>query len=167
MNSKVRITRDYGMKDYYEYLLKTTDIKISNVKFNKVIGEINKEIVNSIINDSLNFKIPKLQAFISIRKIKKVPKIVDNKLINTTPVDWKATNKLWDENPEAKEKKILLRYLNSHTFKYVFRIKLIKGAVTFKNKQYYKYKPARSFQRLLAKRILDPNQDNFEAYKLF
>jgi hypothetical protein len=45
MNSKIRITRDYGMKDYYEYLLKTTDIKISNVKFNKVIGEINKEII--------------------------------------------------------------------------------------------------------------------------
>lgn len=167
MNYKTRITTDYGMSDYYKYLKDTTDIQISSVKFNKVIGEINKAIVNSLINDNLQFQIPKLQSQISIRKIKKVPKIVDNKLVNTTPIDWKATNELWNKNPEAKEKKILLRYLNSHTFKYVFRIKLIKGSITFKNKQHYKYKPARSFQRLLAKRILDPNLDNFEAYKLY
>lgn len=167
MSYKKRITRDYGMLDYYKYLLKTTDINISKIKYNKIVGDLNKEIVNLIINEGLVFRPAKMQMNICIRKIKVLPRIVDNKLINNTPVDWKSTKELWLNNPEAKEKKILLRHLNSHTFKWIFRIKLIKGGNTFKNKQHYKFKPARSFQRLLAKRILDDNLDNFEAYKLY
>ena len=35
MSYKKRITRDYGMLDYYKYLLKTTDINISKMKLMK------------------------------------------------------------------------------------------------------------------------------------
>jgi hypothetical protein len=163
-----RVKKDYGMLDYYKYYLKNnSNVPQSKSKFNKVISEFNKGVVNLIINEGVEFKPTKLQFTFCIRKAKRVPKIKEGKLINTTPIDWKSTNQLWESDNEAKNKKILLRYLNNHTFKYVFRIKVLRFGQNYKNKKYYKYKPARSFQRLLAKRILDNNLDNFDAYKLY
>ena len=162
-----RVKKDYGMSDYYNYYLKNSNNPQSKSKFNKIVSEFNEGVVDLIINESVEFKPTKLQFTFCIRKTKRVPKIKEGKLINTTPIDWKATNQLWESDSEAKDKKILLRYLNNHTFKYVFRIKALKSGQNYKNKKYYKYKPARSFQRLLAKRILDNDLDNFDAYKLY
>ena len=162
-----RVKKDYGMSDYYNYYLKNSNNPQSKFKFNKIVSEFNEGVVNLIINEGIEFKPAKLQFTFCVRKTKRVPKIKEGKLINTTPIDWKSTKQLWEDDSEAKDKKILLRYLNNHTFKYVFRIKTLKFGQNYKNKKYYKYKPARSFQRLLAKRILDDNLDNFDAYKLY
>lgn len=162
-----RIKKDYGMSDYYKYYCNNSSSPISSNKFNKIISDFNNEIVNLIINENLEYRPTKLQFTFCIRKTKKIPKIKDGKLVNTSPIDWKSTKELWESNEEAKEKKILLRFLNNHTFKYVFRIKGLKHGLRYKNKIYYKYKPARRFQRLLAKRILDSSLENFDAYKLY
>jgi hypothetical protein len=162
-----KINTDYGMTDYYNYYKKNYESKVSNVKFNKIVSEFNKEIVNLIIEEGLEYRPIMLQFVFCIRKVKKIPRIKDGKLINTTPIDWKSTKELWSNDSDAKEKKILLRYLNNHTFKYVFRIKGIKVGFNYSNKKYYKFKPVRSFQRLLAKRILDDSLENFDAYKLY
>ena len=163
----MRIKRDYGLNDYFKYYTKNSTKKVDKLKYNKIISEFNKSIVDLMINEGIEFTPTKLQFTFCIRKIKKTPTIKDGKLINTSPIDWKSTNELWENNPVAKEKKILLRFLNTHTFKHVFRIKAFKQGLIYANKKLYKFKPARSFQRLLAKRILDPNQVNFDAYKLY
>lgn len=162
-----RIKKDYGMSDYYKYYSNNSDKPVSSIKFNKIISEFNQEIVNLIISENLEYRPTKLQITFCIRKIKKTPRIKNGKLINTSPIDWKSTKELWLNNSEAAEKKMLIRFLNNHTFKYVFRIKGLKHGPTYKNKMNYKYKPARSFQRLLAKRILNTELENFEAYKLY
>ena len=118
-----RVKKDYGMSDYYNYYLKNSNNPQSKFKFNKIVSEFNEGVVDLIINESIEFKPTKLQFTFCIRKTKRVPKIKEGKLINTTPIDWKATNQLWESDNEAKDKKILLRYLNNHTFKYIFRIK--------------------------------------------
>ena len=162
-----RVKKDYGMSDYYKYYKKDLENPITTIKFNKIISDFNREIVDLVISENLEYRPTKLQFTFCIRKTKKVPKIKDGKLINTSPIDWKSTKELWLQNEEAKEKKLLLRFLNNHTFKHVFRIKGLKQGYIYKNKKNYKFKPARSFQRLLAKRILDPTLENFEAYKLY
>lgn len=167
MQKTNKIKTDYGMTNYYKYYTENNKESVSVIKYNKIISEFNKEIVSLIINESLEYTPTKLQFTFCIRKTKKVPKIKDGKLINTSPIDWLSTKKLWASNEEAAQKKILLRYLNNHTMKYVFRIKALKYGLIYKNKKYYKFKPARSFQRQLAKRILDDTQENFEAYKLY
>ena len=72
-----------------------------------------------------------------------------------------------DSDKEARDKKLIIRFLNNHTSKYVFRILMLKGKGTYLNKKFFRYKPPRSFQRTLAKRILDPNLENYEAYKQY
>lgn len=163
-----RITKDYGMSDYYDYFKNNYSQNISRAMYNKVVSEIMENIVETMLNNELDvLTLPKLQFHISILKYKGKARIDNGKLINSTPVDWKTTNELWEQNPEMKEKKIRVRYVNNHSSKWVFRIKMRKYASTFRNKKYYNFKACRSFQRALAKRIKNPNMEQFDAYKMF
>ncbi|HEX8586048.1 MAG TPA: hypothetical protein VF680_16765 [Allosphingosinicella sp.] len=155
------------MRDYFKYYKTNSKNPVSSQKFNKVISEFNKAIVDAIINDGLEYTPPKLQMTFCIRKYKKLIKIENGKLVNNNPIDWKTTKQLWDDDADAAERKILIKFLNNHTSKYIFRIKVLKTGYFYKNKKFYKFKACRSFQRRLAKRILDPNQDNFQAYDLY
>ena len=171
MNGKTRVHKiksDYGMRDYYNSYRKEYDNKdISPVLFNKILTDFNSGIIDLVIEHNLIFYMPFLGLEIFIKKDKRRPKIKNGKLINNIPIDWKATNELWDRNPEAKEKKILVRYTNSHTSGYVFRIYCKKFKSKIRNKRLYKFKPNRKFQRSLSARIKDPDKDNFDAFLLY
>jgi hypothetical protein len=158
---------DYGLSDYYKYYKQNENNPVDNKKFNKIVSEFNKEIVNLIIEENLEFTPVKLQFTFCVRKYKKVPQIKEGKLINTNPIDWKTTNELWEENSEAKEKKIIIKFNNNHTSKNIFRIKALKVGTTYKNKYLFRFKAIRSFRALLSKRILDPNKDNFNTFNLY
>ena len=162
-----RVKKDYGMSDYYNYYLKNSNNPQSKSKFNKIVSEFNEGVVDLIINESIEFKPTKLQFTFCIRKTKRVPKIKEGKLVNTSPIDWKTTKELWESDAETKEKKIVIKFSNHHTSKHVFRIKALKFGYMYKNKKLFRFKACRSFQRMLAKRILDPNKENFNAFKLY
>jgi len=163
-----KIKKDYGMADYYKYFKKEyPELDITNKKFYNVIADFNEKITEMIIEDNLDYQLPHLGASIAVKKTKQIPKIVDGKLVNTSPVDWVTTNKLWNEDEEAKEKKLLVRFTNYHTSKYVFGIYLKKYIYSFKNKKYYKFKATRTFARLLGKRIKDENKERYDAFLLY
>lgn len=162
-----KINADYGIKDYYNFYKGYSKNPKSKELFDKVVYDFNKRIVEAIINDGLDFTPVKAKFTFCIRKNKRGIKLVDNKVVNTHPIDWKTTMQLWEDDPEAKEKKLIIRFLNNHTSKYVFRILMTKGKGIYLNKKYFRYKPPRSFQRMLAKRILNTDLDNYEAYKQY
>ena len=166
--TKGKIKKHYGTKDYYNFFKTTYPLlKINKSIYNKIIDDFNKQLVNLIIEENLDFKIPHLGSNLGIRKVKNEPRIKDGKLINNTPINWVETKKLWDEDPECKEKKLLVRFLNNHTSKFVFRLYFKKYVYPFKNKQYFKFKTVRSFSRLLAKRIKDETKQKYDAYLLY
>jgi len=163
-----KITADYGIKDYYKYFKKSNpELNIDYKTYKTIISSFNSELMNFIIEDNLEYNLPYLGSTLSVKKDKRVPKIVNGKLYHTAPVDWVATNKLWDEDSEAKDKKLLVRYLNSHTSKYVFRIYFKKFKVYFQNKQLFTFKTSRTFQRTLSKRIKDESKENYESFLLY
>lgn len=162
-----KIPVHYGMVEYYKFFKKDNpDLKISKEQFKNIIDKFNSELINLII-EGVEFQLPYLGATLAIRKMKSVPRIVNGKLYNQSPVDWPATNKLWEEDEEAREKKLLVRFLNNHTSKYVFRVFYKKGTYFFTNKKYYGFKTARGFARLLGKRINDPDKDRYDTFLLF
>ena len=165
MSNKIKV--DYGMPDFYKFYTSQSKSPVERKVFNKIVSEFNQKIVEAIIEKGLEFTPVNLQFTFCVRKSLRIPKIKDGKLVNTSPIDYKTTKELWARDPEAAEKKILIRYLNNHTAKNVFRIKALKTGFNYTNKKFYKFKPCRSFQRLLAKRILDGNKDNFDAYNLY
>jgi hypothetical protein len=166
--TKGKIKAHYGIKDYYKHFKQCNpDVKVDYKKYTEIISKFNKKIVELIIEDNLEYQLPHIGSSLSIKKDKRVPRIVDGELYNPTPVDWQATNKLWDTDEEAKEKKLLVRYTNSHTQKYVFRISFKKYLYPFINKKYYTFEPNRMFQRSLAARIKDDSKDRYDAFLLF
>ncbi len=166
-NKSNKIKVDYGMPDYYNHYCKISDNPVSKLKYNKIISDFNNGIIDLILNDSLEYKIPHINSTLLVKKDKRKPRIKDGKLINSSPVDWKTTSKLWNDDPDAKKKKILVRYINSHTSGYVFRIYMKKFSSTFKNRSYYSFKTSRKLQRALSARIKDDNKDKFDAYLLY
>lgn len=162
-----KIQGHYGMKDYYKYYKNNNESPVSSVKYNKVISLFNKELVELMLNENVEYDLPSLGLNLSIRKDKRIPKIVNGKLVNNSPVDWVTTQQLWEKNEDAKNNKVLVRYLNNHTSGYVFRIYCKKFGAKLKNRTVYKFKPARSFQRALGKRIKDLTKDKFESFLLY
>lgn len=162
------IKTDYGIKDYYKYFKENNpDLNIDYKTYTNIIYDFNKEIVDMVINDNLEYNIPYIGSTLSIRKDKRVPKIVNGKLYNTAPVDWKATKELWTDDEDAMSKKLLVRHLNHHTSKYVFRIYFKKYNLYFKNKQLFSFKATRSFQRALSARIKDDTKQKYDSYLLY
>jgi hypothetical protein len=163
-----KIKADYGIKDYYKYFTENNpELKIDYKTYKSVVSEFNKEIIELIVEKNVEYNIPYLGSSISIKKDKRIPRIVNGKLYNTAPVDWVATNKLWSEDAEAMEKKLLVRYLNSHTSKYVFRIYFKKFNLYFANKKLFSFQSNRDFKRFLGARIKDENKDKYESYLLY
>lgn len=160
-NNKV----DYGIRDYRKFYEKK--YKKVNKNYKKIISEFNKEIINLIINEGITYKVPHLYLEIMIRKIKSKIRMENGKVINPKPIDWQATNELWEKDEEAKEKKLRIRFNNYNTSGYVFRIFMKKFRCKIKNKSYYKIKPNRMFQRSITKRINDPKKDPFDAFLLY
>ena len=132
-----KINVDYGLRDYYKYYSKNNNVVADSKLFNKVISEFNQGIVNLIIEKDLEFTPTMLQFTFCVRKIKKIPKIKEGKLVNTSPIDWKTTKELWESDAETKEKKIIIKFSNNHTSKHVFRIKALKLVTCIKIKNYF------------------------------
>jgi hypothetical protein len=162
-----KIKSHYGINDYFKFFKKDSEISIDKSTYSNIISDFNEELRDLIIEDNFEYILPYLGASLSIKKDKRVPKIVNGKLYNPTPVDWVATNKLWSEDDESREKKLLVRYNNNHTSKYVFRIYFKKHIHPFINKKFYNFESGRKFQRLLSARIKDETKDRYDTFLLY
>lgn len=158
---------DFGILDYYKFYKNKYNNDISKTKYKNIIEDFNKEIINLVIENNLIYQLPYIGMEIMIKKDRRKPRIVDGKVINNTPVDWKTTNELWERDKEAKEKKIIVRYNNYHTSGYVFRIYCKKFKCNLKYRSLYKFKANRKFTRKLSARLLDEDKDNLDAYLLY
>lgn len=164
--TKDRIVSHYGLTDYYKYYQTNTQSKepVDNKKYMSIIDDFNLGIIDMLLHEEITeYTIPKVGCTIKINKRKTVPVIKEGVLINRLPIDFKSTKELWLNNEEAKEKKILVRFSNNHTDKYIYRIKFAKDGESYINKKYYSFIPSRSFKRALAKRIFNSELDSFHA----
>ena len=69
----------------------------------------------------------------------------------TYPIDWQATLKLWFEDPEAREQKLLIR----RNSKYVYRVYFDKYDATFNNKIFYDFTLNRYIKQKLKHNIIN------------
>lgn len=161
-----KIKSHFGMRDYYRDYKKSCEHPVSYNTYSNIISEFNLAIIDAMLNKSIDYKFPIIDLFLTIRKDKRGPVIKDGKLHNNVPIDFNKTVALWERDEEAREKKIKVRYTNTHSSNYVFRIYLRKFSSSLKNKSSYKFKPCRSFQRALAARIKDADKDKFDCFLL-
>ena len=166
MNRVHKIKNDFGMVDYYKFYKSKTEKPVDKLTYNNIITDFNKELQDLIIEDNMIYQMPWINLELVLKKEKRRPRIVDGKLINNLPIDWKSTNALWAKDEEAKEKKLLVRLNNSHTAGHVFRIYCKKFKSHLKARGMYKWQTVRGFARKLNTAILDEDK-NIDAYLLY
>jgi hypothetical protein len=167
MDREHKVKCDYGMGDYHRYFKKHHDRTINRNTFSNVITDFNLALRDLIILENLSYTMPGINFQLVLRKEKRKPKIKDGKLLNNIPVDFQATKALWERDAEAKRKKLLVRYNNSHTSHYVFRIYFKKFGAKIKFRSVYKFQVNRDFKRSINTYIRDPELevDAFLLYK--
>ena len=123
-----------GVRDIYEKLplekRKTCDLKL----FRKIIRQVNLKLCEEISIGNI-VTIPFKMGRLYVAKKPTKNRIVDGKLENTMPVDWNRTMALWEEDNEAKEKKILVK----HNVPSVFKLTYDKHYIDYPNKVYYHF----------------------------
>ena len=165
--SSKKLPAQYGMNDYFKYYNKNYSHKVTKQLYNNVISDLNLFITKEIVDRADDFMLPHRMGYITVVKKKQGVKLLPNNIvINNSPPDWKATNELWKKDEEAKLKKIVIRYKNTHTSGYVYTIKHTKYNANFKNKSVATFKASRDFNRSLAKRINDYSKQKYNAHEI-
>lgn len=155
-----RIKGGYSTKDYYRHY-RSKGGKLHSDVYARVLREANKALTEILIDGAHDYTLPHGMGRISFRKRKNKAYITRGKVRATTLVDWKATMELWEDNPQAKRNKILIRYSNLKTGRYSFRIKMLSRR--FKNNSWFAFRFKRSFKRDFAKRINTYNKPKIDA----
>jgi hypothetical protein len=176
-----RYNQDVSIKDIYDYychmyfkekfikkdgelskksiVLKDSKYNIPITVYNTIIKDFHIMMCESILKGK-DFTLFERLGVIGIRKNKIKIKVSDTgDVVTNAPIDFKSTMDLWEENKEAKEKKLLIRHINQHTKKYIHRWYWDKGDANFRNKTAYSFIPSRANKRNLAKILKDEESE--------
>lgn len=155
-----KIKNSYGLYDAYKYYRKTKpkDSKyiLTSSQYSKIILEINNYLIELFLQGN-NINFPKRMGQLYLEKNSTKIYEKDNKIVNTFPVDWNATLKLWEEDFECYNKKQLVKKRTD----WVYKIKYDKTKANYKHKSVFCFKPNRTF-KLKLKDVI--NNNNIDAY---
>ena len=161
----------YGDKHFREIkegnvrgkLHKDSPYYVDSATYSRIVDIFNKEVRRIIIEESFDFRMPARLGRIGIRK-RKVSPYINSKgdYVNPLPVDWKATHELWEDNPEAKEEKKLVRHRNKHSGGYIAQWTFMKRSANFKNKSAYSFKATRTAKQLLGEIMLSFDEHSID-----
>ena len=136
---KFKVSGSWGIYDAYKHIRKNKwyDIgkPVTEKQFYAIIRQMNNMYADEISKGNtvlFPHKMGKLE-------LRKEPRGVyidsEGNMKVTYPVDWKATLKLWFEDEESRNKKVLVR----RNSKYVFKVHFDKYDATFNNKIFYDF----------------------------
>jgi hypothetical protein len=132
---------------------------LSRHNFSKVIDAMNLLVVESLIENG-EFNLPCGLGELRISKRKNLTFLNENdELVCTKPVDREATFKLWYEDKECHENKVVVRRDTDYTYKLTHSRHMAKA----KNAKYYYMRFGRDIKQKLKDRIL--TDKTFDAYE--
>jgi hypothetical protein len=126
--------------------------------YTKILKRFNQELFNLIIDKGLIYNIPFGLGTIKVVHWKKQYKFNEKGDLktNTFPVDWKTTMKLWSEDEEARNEKLVVYESNKHTEGHIYKTSWSRARSKYTIIKCYKFVPARKNSRLLGKKLKDP-----------
>lgn len=147
-----KIKGSVGVYDFYKRLRKNKwegiGRPLTEKQFYSIIRNINNLLAENIANgESVVF--PAKMGKLELRKSERGASIVDGKLKILYPVDWSETLKLWYEDVEARNQKILKRFETPYTY----RVRYSKGRANYENKGFYAFTLNRFIKRALKENI--------------
>lgn len=156
-----KVTNSYGTKDAFFYYrkIRPKDPKyvLADIQYLRIIRSINDKLRELLIkgNDVL---LPEKMGRLEIRKRNNSIKFKDGKLVTDLPINWDATLKLWYEDEESYNNRILIREENKETFRVYYN----KNKANYNNKSFYQFFPNRELKIGLKNNI---KKNKIEAFK--
>lgn len=147
-----KIRNSWGSYDAYKSIRKHQwyDIgrPLKEGEFYSIVRRVNNLLAENLSNGE-TVVFPSRLGKLELRKSMRGASIVDNRLHVTYPVNWDETIKLWYEDQQARQDKVLLR----NEEKYVFRVKYCKHDAAFENKVFYSFTLNRRIKKALKEKI--------------
>lgn len=163
---------DIGTKQLYSRYLKSLDPveKETGYALNRgvmtdAVSEVNKRIMQGMIDRNLIFRMPYGLGTLVILKTKPEVKMLPSGRLSL-PIDFKATQDLWKREPELYKKKYVY-HRNLHSGGYVAGFKWKKkGCADVRNIFGYLFEPVKDVKRELGRAMKDPMRkvDFFETF---
>lgn len=142
----IEITNSYGSRDYYRYYnkikLKDKKYVLTEKQFDTIINNIDNLIARKILEGDTIY-LPMSMGMMVIRKFPTYVKLENGKLRTNYIIDWYNTLKLWYEDSESKEKKVLVRKETREKL----RVCYIKACAFYKNREFFEFKFSRKLVR--------------------
>ena len=137
-----KITHSLGVKEAFLWSRKNKfyDTKfISECDYYKIVRTVNKLMAEELLN-SRDVKLPQKMGILEVRKYPLYVKFIDGEIRTNRKVDWNATLKLWNEDEESKESKVLVRCEDSERFVVFYN----RNAANYPNKTLMRFRPHRN-----------------------
>lgn len=142
----------YNIRDSYKYYKKNATSPVTiKIYLGIVIGFI-QFIMEQVFN-GYDVVLPARLGRIGIRGKKVKPRVDENGKIKGLAPNWGETRKLWESNPEAKEKRTIMYCFNEHTNGLRFKITWFKKTALFHNKSVYSFKASRANKRATTAKV--------------
>lgn len=161
-----KINNSYGVYDGFKFYRKNKpkDKKfiLSESQYFSIIRDINNHLADAL-SQGKDINLPERMGRIELRKYKLEPRIGnDGKLIYKAPIDWDTTLKLWYEDSQAMQDKVLIKLETNESFRVLYN----KSKALFTNKSFYMLHINRELKKKISKAANEGKIDAFTFKKL-
>lgn len=158
-----KVTNSYNIYDIYKYIRKNNWFNIGQPitehQFYTIIRTIGDYLVSQLLSNH-SVRVPYLGRF-DIVKQDTFVNFKNNKLVTNYPIDWNATLRLWYNDKEAFNNKLLVRKEQ----KYLYYVYWDRKYLRFNNKFDMSFKASRGLTKRLSQLIDQGKIEAFQAYK--
>ena len=149
---KHEITGSLGVYDAYKYIRKNKwfDIgrPLTEHEFYTIIRSINNFLAEELLKGN-DLDLPHRLGKIELRKYEGRVFYKNGNIHTNLPIDWDATLKLWAEDKESYDNKLLVRLEEKEIFKVFYN----KSKANYNNKSFYEFEVNRDLKRRLKQKI--------------
>lgn len=136
---------------YWHYKSRNKEVAFDQKKYTLILTTFFNIVRRKIINEMFRFYFPGIGYFYLIKRKQKSRIKPDGELLVDARVNWPETKKLW-KNTTDRTKKV--RYLNDHTFGFLYKLYWLKKNNNFTNRSFYSFIPSKEFRQQLSKTLL-------------
>lgn len=157
---KHEVSNSLGVYDAYKYIRKNKWFDIGRPllehEFYTIIRTINNLLAEELLKGN-DIELPCKLGKLELRKYERRISFNKGVLSTNLPIDWDKTLKLWAEDKEAYNNKLLVRVDEMEIFKVVYN----KSKANYNNKSFYEFSINRDLKRGLKQRIKEGLLDAF------
>lgn len=155
------VRNSLGIYDSYKWIRKNKWLDIGRPltehEFYTIIRQINNLLADNIIEGN-DIHLPHRMGDIELRKYENIIEFRNGILIDSLPIDWDRTLKLWYEDEEAYKNKTLIKMEEKETFRVFYN----KRTANYENKSFMQFEANRNLKLRLKQKIKNKTIDAFK-----